>query len=177
MKKYLFLFCLLANTSIYGQTTTVRTQYLNANLWGLHYNFEEPVTAKTTINYHGGLAGELLYSSGTWVHSDDFSYSFRASFGADFRYYYNLAKRRYAGKSTFYNSGNFLALDMQYFTPAFNSKNVSKSYMIMASPYWGIRNVSRSSWLYELNLGVNAGVRGGNWGWNPKVDVKLGYVF
>jgi hypothetical protein len=31
--------------------------------------------------------------------------------------------------------------------------------------------------LFELNLGYNVGMQGGDWGGSPKIDLKIGYAF
>ena len=181
MKK-IWLVAILFVTAIatHGQVTTQKNQSVTLNLLGLHYNYEFPLNHKFTLNTHAGLAGELGYSNvriGSWYEDDGWMYSLRGMIGADFRYYYNLNKRNLKGKSTDRNSGNFWAVDLSYLTPAFVAENFSASYMILATPYWGIRRVYKSNWLFELNLGLRFGLQGGDWGIGTLTNFKVGYSF
>lgn len=141
---FLFLISSIATLNISAQTET--TQSLNLDLLGLQYNYEKPLSKTITINYHGGFTGSLGYSSTTinWgddgkYSSDDWLYSVRGVVGTDFRYYYNLASRETKGKNTRKNSANFLALDIQYITPAIISHGVNKEYIALLTPYWGLK--------------------------------------
>lgn len=179
---FIFLISSIATLNISAQTKT--TQSLNLDLLGLQYNYEKPLSKSFTINYHGGLTGSLGYSSTTinWdedgkYSTDDWIYSVRGVVGTDFRYYYNLASREAKGKNTRKNSANFLALDVQYITPAIISHRENKEYMTLLTPYWGLKRVFKNNILLELNLGYNVGVQGGAWGGSPKIDLKVGYTF
>lgn len=173
---FLFLFSLISS---YGQTTQ-KSQSVGFKLLGLEYYYEQPLNEKFTVNLHGGLAGELGYyrfSFGSWYEDEGWMYSLRGVVGADFRYYYNLAKRDRKGKSTYRNSGNFWAVDIKYLTPALVAEHFGSEYMILASPYWGIRRVYKSNLFYELNLGLNIGTLGGEWGLGGLYNIKVGYTF
>lgn len=179
-KQIVLIFLLLLSTIAYGQSRTEKSQSISLNLLGLEYNYEQPLSEKWTVNFHGGLAGELGYSSlkiGSWYEDSGWMYSLRGIVGADFRYYYNLANREAKGKNTRANTGNFWAVDIRYLTTAIVAERISDNYMILASPYWGIRRVYSSNWMFELNLGLNVGVNGGEWGMGILTNIKWGYCF
>ncbi len=181
MKKTIILFCLLClPTLLTAQGRTTKSQSLSLNLLGIHYNYEQPLNEKITVNFHAGLAGELGYSSlkiGSWYEDEGWMYSLRGAVGADFRYYYNLKKREKQGKSTRSNSGNFWAVDLQYYSPAIIADRINTDYLILATPYWGIRRVYSNNLLFEFNLGLNVGRIGSEWGTGLLTNIKFGYSF
>ncbi|MDL2265082.1 hypothetical protein LJC57_05980 [Parabacteroides sp. OttesenSCG-928-G07] len=181
MKKSIILFCLLClPTLLAAQGRTTKSQSVSLNLLGIHYNYEQPLNEKFTVNFHAGLAGELGYSSlkiGSWYEDEGWMYSLRGAVGADFRYYYNLKKREKLGKSTRSNSGNFWAVDLQYYSPAIIADRMNTDYLILATPYWGIRRVYSNNLLFEFNLGLNVGRIGSEWGTGLLTNIKFGYSF
>lgn len=180
VKTYLLFFFLLIPCLLQGQIKTEKSRSVALSLLGAEYNQELPLNDRFTVNLHGGLSGELGYYAvkiGSWYDDDGWIYSLRGVVGADFRYYYNLNKRAKKGKSTFRNSGNFWAVDLRYLTPAFAYEGIDNAYMLIATPYWGIRRVYKSNLYYELNLGLNVGVIGDEWGVGGASSVKFGYTF
>lgn len=174
------MYLLLIPLCVWGQVQTEKSQSVTLNLLGLQYNYEQPLNQKFTVTGHAGLIGELGYYAfklGSWYEDDGWIYSLRGMVGADFRYYYNLDKRDRKGKSTFRNTGNFWAVDISYLTPAIVAENIGSSYMILATPYWGIRRVYKNNWLFELNLGLRFGVNDGEWGFGSLSYFKVGYSF
>lgn len=185
MKRCIVLVCLiLSAVGLSAQTSTEKTQSVGLNILGLQYNYELPLGRTTTVVFHGGVAGELGFSSSSVfvyddgnIHYDSWFASLRGVVGADFRHYYNLSKRERKGKSLKDNSGNFFAVDFQYYTPGFYTHNMRTNNIVSMSPSWGLRRVYRSNWLIELNLGFSVGFDGSYFGWRPDLGFKVGYSF
>jgi len=179
MKRHLLLFFLIGSVYAFGQGRTEESQSVNLEILGLQYNYEKPLSEKFTVNYHGGLAGALGYSYASygWYEEEKWRYSMRGVVGADFRFYYNLAKREAKGKSTRRNSGNFWAVDLQYYSPTIINKGFNDSYIVFATPYWGIRRVYSNHWLFELNLGYAVGFDRHDFVGGVVTNIKFGYSF
>lgn len=182
MKTIIILAMLLTTIAISAQT--VKNQSVNLEILGLQYNYEMPLSKATTVVFHGGLGGSLGYSSSSLsfydevIYEDDkWFYSLSGVIGADFRYYYNLAKRERNGKDTRKNSADFWAVDLQYVSPAIYEHNMHTKNTFMASPYWGLRRVYKNNWLFEFHLGLAFGSVGGEFDWGPTFNLKVGYSF
>ena len=120
--------------SLFAQTHVERNQSVALDVLGLQYYNETPAGAYSTFIFHGGLAGELAYSSSSlYFNNGDLYYgeywgsSVRGTVGLEYRYYYNLAKRAREGKNTRKNSANFISANLQDYTPAMYSHNMIKS--------------------------------------------------
>jgi len=183
MKRFFLILTLTAiAATLFAQTKTVKTQSLSLNLLGLQYNYEMPVSRLSTVTYYGGLVGELGYSSETLNFSDDihysdseWMYSLRATVGAQYRFYYNLAKRAERGKNTRDNSSNFWAVRLGYYTPAFIEHNMTSSSIELLTPSWGLKRVYKNNWLFEFSLGYSIGFQGGDFVNGPSIGISVGY--
>ena len=90
---------------------------------------------------HGGLAGELAYSSsslyfnnGELYYGEYWASSVRGTIGLEYRYYYNLGKRARKGKNTRKNSANFISVNLQDYTPAMYSHNMDTKNIVLLTP-------------------------------------------
>lgn len=181
MKIIALFFFLFTPVYLWSQAVTEKNQSVSADILGIKYNYELPLNDKFTVNLYGGLKGEIGYFAfkiGNWQ-EEYWLYSIRGEAGADFRYYYNLAKRSMKGKNTRKNTSNFWAINVSYLTPpAISSpKWILPSSILMASPYWGIRRVYKSNLFFELHLGLSVGVHQGKVGFAELSNIKFGYVF
>ena len=174
-----FMLFLVVSAAAIAQTVTEKSQSVTLNILGLQYNYEKPLSDKTTIIWHGGLAGDLGYSKTKVLsfESEEWVYAIRAVAGADFRYYYNLAKRDRLGKNTRSNSANFWSVDLSCYTPPFVSEGVDEKFLAVLTPGWGLRRIYKNNLLFELNLGVYLGVNDSDFGIGPSLNVKFGYSF
>lgn len=185
MKNYFVMLCLIfCSVTLSAQVATEKTHSISANIIGLEYNYELPLGKTTTMVFHGGVAGELAYSNSSLfvfdeklVTKDAWHASLRGTVGADFRYYYNFEKRARKGKSLKDNSGNFLSLDLQYYTPGFYTRNMDTKSVTLLTPSWGLKRVYNSNLLIELNFGFSVGFDGSYFGWKPAANFKFGYSF
>lgn len=76
---------------------------------------------------------------------------------ANFRSYFNLDKRSRAGKSTHYNSGNYIGFMVAHqFEPIKKSDNIffTNESVTTLGPIWGIQR--NNTFSFGLNLGVGA---------------------
>lgn len=139
------------------------------------------------------LRTELGFDAGIFSSNADFSGSkvgviFIPSITLEPRLYYNLRKRMDKGKNISENSGNFVALKLNYRPDWFtlsNVKNTSVADNIAIIPKWGIRRTFWNHLTYELGAGV--GYRKyylKQYGYNENpgevaidLHIRLGYTF
>ena len=73
------------------------------------------------------------------------------------RWYYNLEKRVRKGRSVSKNSGNFLALNINYNPDWFiisNQDNISVISTLSFVPKWGIKRTVGNHFTYETGFGI-----------------------
>lgn len=99
------------------------------------------------------------------------------------KFYYNLQKRTDAGKNTTNNSGNYLALKVEYIPDWFvisNTKDISVSETISVVPTWGLRRNFAKHFNYEFKAGLGIGKilkKGYSTQVIPDLSFKVGYDF
>ena len=181
---YLVLIAVLMSTALFAQSKAEKTQGVALNILGVQYYNETPVGKQSTLIFHGGLAGEVAYSSSSLYFSDNELYygeswasSVRGALGVEYRYYYNLAKRAQKGKNTRKNSANFISVDLQEYTSGLYSHNMDTKNIILLTPSWGLRRVYRNNLYIEFNAGIVVGCQGTDFGMAPTANFKFGYSF
>lgn len=185
MKKlFLFLlFFIFILVRMVAQGEAQKTQSLYFDILGMHYNWEYPVAAHSTLNMHAGFSYEFVYSSSSLYINDDqdytsenFDYDVRGTLGIQYRNYYNLARRDSKGKRTHLNSANFVALDLSLYTPRIVG-DIDVHTALLLTPLWGIRRVY-SHFFYELNLGLGLGFQDHDFFLSARgTDFKIGITF
>ncbi|MBZ9632231.1 hypothetical protein LB465_15725 [Salegentibacter sp. LM13S] len=136
---------------------------------------------------------ELGFDAGIFSSNADFSGSkvgviFIPSITLEPRLYYNLHKRMDKGKNISENSGNFVALKLNYRPDWFtlsNVKNTSVADNIAIIPKWGIRRTFWNHLTYELGAGVGYRkyfLKQYGYAENPgevgiDLHIRLGYTF
>jgi len=170
--------------SLFAQTHVERNQSVALDVLGLQYYNETPVGEYSTFIFHGGLAGELAYSSsslyfnnGELYYGEYWASSVRGTIGLEYRYYYNLGKRARKGKNTRKNSANFISVNLQDYTPAMYSHNMDTKNIVLLTPSWGLRRVYDNNLYIEFNAGLAIGLQGSDFGMTPTANFKFGYTF
>ncbi len=94
---------------------------------------------------------------------------------ADYRYYYNLNKRAIKNHGTLHNSGNFIALSIQFRDHIPTPLTIEKDYVWSAGPVWGIQRTywNRINMKIALGMGVSKRENQHLIPW-PIIDYSLG---
>lgn len=135
-------------------TTTRNTAYIQtgfAGAWvGAEWKLGRLWAIRTEAGLDFGLRGGDIVGETTRI--------WAPVLNVEPRFYYNLAKRASAGKNIFGNSGNFLAVRMDYHPDWFTISNRSDVNVIeqfQIIPKWGIRrHIGSSHFHYELGIGI-----------------------
>lgn len=99
------------------------------------------------------------------------------------KFYYNLQKRKDLGKNTSNNSGNYVALKVEYIPDWFvisNTKDIHVSETISIVPTWGLRRNFAKNFNYEFKAGLGVGKilkKGYSTQVIPDLSFKIGYDF
>ena len=99
------------------------------------------------------------------------------------RFYYNLQKRKDDGKNISNNSGNYLAVKIEYIPDWFvisNTKDIRVSETISVVPTWGFRRNFATNFNYEFKAGLGIGKilrKGYSTQVVPDLSFKVGYDF
>ncbi len=99
------------------------------------------------------------------------------------KFYYNLQKRKDLGKNISNNSGNYLALKVEYIPDWFvisNTKDIRVSETVSIVPTWGFRRNFTKKFNYEFKAGLGIGKilkKGYSTQVVPDLSFKVGYDF
>lgn len=99
------------------------------------------------------------------------------------KFYYNLQKRKDLGRNISNNSGNYLALKVEYIPDWFvisNTKDMHVSQTISIVPTWGFRRNFAKNFNYEFKAGLGIGKilkKGYSIQVVPDLSFKIGYDF
>lgn len=99
------------------------------------------------------------------------------------KFYYNLQKRKDLGKNISNNSGNYVALKVEYIPDWFvisNTKDIQVSETISIIPTWGLRRNFAKNFNYEFKAGLGVGKilkKGYSTQVVPDLSFKIGYDF
>ena len=99
------------------------------------------------------------------------------------KFYYNLQKRKDLGKNISNNSGNYVALKVEYIPDWFvisNTKDIHVSETISIVPTWGLRRNFAKNFNYEFKAGLGVGKilkKGYSTQVIPDLSFKIGYDF
>jgi hypothetical protein len=153
---FYFSFALFTAFQAQAQDASVEKSVFNAQvgLLGLYANNEFKLTnslaLRTEIGLDAGIFGGSFYEKTGVV--------FVPVFSLEPRWYYNLEKRNNKGRNIANNSGNFVALAMDYHPDWFvisNYDNVGIRSQLSVIPKWGIRRtIGNSNFNYEAGIGL-----------------------
>lgn len=140
---------------------------------GLEY--ETGITDNSTLDFRFGLGFALV--GGELRGGTDFGIF--PNFSAQYRRYYNLAKRLEKGKNISRNSGNYLALHSSIYSgkPIFGDLEFESDYSVEVGPVWGLQRVYGKGFKLDLNLGAGFGFNEiGDTYISPLIGFRLGWV-
>jgi hypothetical protein len=154
MKNFLISITILFSFSSIAQNNQLESlSSVKLGLLGSWLAYEQPVSNKILIN------AEVGYEFGIYsnVISNGTQFLATSTFSLEPRYYYNLEKRKAAGKSTMLNAGNYIALEIQ------TSPNWG-TYATDNVPKIGLKRTLGKSVTFELagGLGYQFTENGGN---------------
>jgi hypothetical protein len=166
MKNFLISITILFSFSSIAQNNQLESlSSVKLGLLGSWLAYEQPVSNKILINaevgYEFGIYSDVI-SNGT-------QFLATSTFSLEPRYYYNLEKRKAAGKSTMLNAGNYIALEIQaspnwgtYATDNVNDASITPTAVIL--PKIGMKRTLGKSVTFELagGLGYQFTENGGN---------------
>lgn len=177
MRKHIIISLLLLNFAHLNAQN--KNSYLENNL--LKINILSPgITYERSLSENTTLCTDLNLSLGISYNSNSGSNLLSTPYIREqYRYYYNLEKRKSKDKNIKNNSANFIALDGSYYLkPIGNSQYVSVYDGFTFAPTWGLQRTYQSG----INLGLTAGP-GYNFGTNertagfvPVANFTLGWI-
>ncbi len=117
---------------------------------------------ETRLQNNFSLRTEVGFDTGLFSSNSDYSGTdvgvvFIPSISLEPKFYYNLEKRISKGKNIAKNSGNFIALRLNYRPDWFtlsNVENTSVADNIAIIPKWGIKRTFWKHLTYELGAGI-----------------------
>ncbi len=174
MKKILlFMLVPMASLVVAQQDATVEKSVFNiqTGFVGIWLNNEFRLSDRIALRSEVGLEPSWFVGSGTQWHPN---------LRLEPRFYYNLSNRVENGKSVSNNSGNFLAVALNYRpeTVVFSNANVGAIESFSIVPKWGIRRTFAENFNYEAGAGF--GFRHEpNYGNYAEIDLhlRIGYSF
>ncbi len=140
------------NASVEKSTYGIQTGIVG--FWGHN---ESKLSNSIALRTELGLAGGIYWHSNS--HISVFEYALTPEMTLEPRWYYNLNKRKKKGKNINGNSGNFLSLNVNYFTDWFiisNVKNTEIDSQIWIVPSWGIKRNIGNHFTFETGVGIGA---------------------
>ena len=181
MKKIILLAIILGfMTSSYGQTPIPETKLssltkLDLGLQGIGLTFEPRLSNTLTTDLSFGFGGGYNISEGSINY-----HIFKPAlyFCATPKYFYNLKKRINKGKTTQYNSGNYMGIRLKYNMPLYKKSDIIRN-SILTNIHWGIQRIIGNHWTINSNIGVGyAHDIDYNFGTiYPALDFKFSYIF
>jgi len=158
MKKHfiIFIFLTLNQTLTAQEDFFVKKFFFKVNLLTPGLTFEKGLFPHTTFCIDANLSlGFSLRSSNSSSGNSNFTLLTSPFLRGQYRYYYNLEKRKTNGKNISNNSGNFLAISTSYyFRPINNEKFVSIYDGFTIGGIWGFQK----TYLNNFNISANGGL-------------------
>ena len=168
-----------------SQQRSVPKNYLRKDVWridflGPGYLNEHRLGKKTTLASQFRLVGafrvEDRFESYGYAAKKEIEFSINPEISVAIRRFYNLVKRKEAGKSIRYNSGGYFAAKAGYiFSPLFKNVNID----IQGAGFnvlWGVQHTQPKHFYVNLELGVGVAQYYKNTV-SPTGNFVLGYTF
>lgn len=136
---------------------------------GADYSYEQRLGGDWSIIGRVGLATTgFSITSGT----DSFDAGFEIGYGiaVEPRYYTSLGRRAAAGRSTFNNSSDFIAIRAQAFS-------YGDGAVLSLIPMYGIRRSTGRHWFHEFSFGAKLNAVESGFGILPYAQYRLGFTF
>lgn len=173
MKKALLVVALVFSTALLAQETPETNTQFSGNLLIPSLEYEVSTGSKTSLDLMLGTGFAYRSTNG------ESGYAIFPTVQAQYRFYYNFAKRLDKGKKVSENSGNyFTALaDFTSGNPILGDLTSQADYAIFVGPAWGLQRVYNSGFKLNLNLGAGIGFNDlGHSYVSPLVGLQLGWL-
>lgn len=158
MKKYFIIIIIITfYHSMNGQKDfLVRNTFFKVNLLTPGLTFEKGLFPNTTFCIDANLSlGFSLRSSNSAPENSNFILLTSPFLRGQYRYYYNLEKRKIKGKNISNNSGNFIAINSSYYFRAINNNEFAHAYDgLTLGGIWGFQKTYSGN----FNMSANAGL-------------------
>lgn len=171
----LLLVCITVFNTNAQVAPEVANDLISINLLTPGLEYETGITNNSTLDFRFGLGFALV---GGEIR-DDTKFGIFPTFSAQYRNYYNLAKRIEKGKNISRNSGNYLAIHSSIHggQPIFGDLELESDYAIEIGPIWGLQRVYAKGFKLDLNLGAGLGFNEiGDTYITPLLGFRLGWV-
>lgn len=171
MKKLLIAVLLVCGLSATSQETTSQ---FSLNFLIPSAEYEVSVSENSTVDAQIGIG--FGYHDAEYL--DEAEYGIYPQLLGQYRYYYNLRKRKEKGKKVSENSGNYIAAVgiLSFGDPIFGDMQLENDYKGFVGPAWGLQRIYNSNFKLNLNLGLGYGFDDiGNSYLSPLIDIQLGF--
>jgi len=172
MKQIFIFFSLFLGLSGFSQIST--NNQFSLNLLAPSAEYELAVSNNSTIDMNLGVGFAYHRSS----YSGE-AFGIFPGLEAQYRYYYNFAKRADEGKKTSENSANYIAgvASVTGGKPILGDLEYTNDYGVFVGPAWGLQRVYDSRFKLNLNLGVGLGFNdSGDTYFTPLFGFQLGWL-
>ncbi|MTH18223.1 hypothetical protein [Flavobacterium sp. LC2016-01] len=178
MKKIYFLMLLLAAFNVHAQddapVSVAKNQFKINVILLPGFVYEHGFSAKNTLYSEASIVTGYRHNS--WY--DESTWYFTPRITEQLRHYYNLEKRATKGKRTAFNSGNFIALNANYY---FQSISTNKWFneevpSFAIGPVWGIQRTYKGKLNIDLHIGAGVYVDKYDTDFTPIANFCLGWV-
>lgn len=152
-----------------AQAAVVSGHAITLSTLGVDYSYEQRLGGVWSIIGRVGLAtSDFSITS----RADYFDANFQIGYGIAIepRYYTSMSRRAAAGKSTFNNSSDFIAIRAQAFS-------CEDGAILSLIPMYGIRRNGGEHWFHEFSFGARLTDTEGGFGITPYVQYRLGFTF
>lgn len=169
IRVYVLVTCLFGLCSSYGQSlkepmTVNSLVKVQAGAQGIGLSFEPGIGSKLTIDLAAGVGGGYSIAEGT-IDYDLLKPALY--FSATPRFFYNLSKRKAAGRNTGFNAGNYFGASVKYVVP-FRRSDDKVRRAAMANIHWGIQRAIGGRFVFNSHVGV---------GYANDIPTKFGTVY
>ena len=171
MKKIYFLLCILFSLNLSAQETT---NQFSLNFLIPSAEYEVALSENTSIDAIIGI-GAGYHKSGF---DDSSEFGIFPQFEAQYRWYYNFAKRQRKGKKVSENSANYIAAVgiLAGGDPLIGDMELNNDYVGFVGPAWGLQRIYNGNFKLNLNLGMGLGFNDlGDQYLSPLIDIQLGF--
>jgi len=183
MKNLITTILILVTVCTYGQDITSQhsTKKVEKHLFKINVllapslEYEVGVGDKSTLLFRAGIGGFRYAENDV---SGTSAYGIYSLIEADYRYYYNFARREKKGKNTKNNSANYIALNTSFGPGKAIIGDLDKvsDYYATIGPVWGFQRTYGKSFSIGLDLGLGYGFSNRSSSLAGLANFRLGWI-